>query len=271
MGHVSQQEPDIILISKDGDQVGFHRIVLRLFSTVLGDIINQSEPVSHISVPASGSVLNHLVNTLTTGVAIAADREELDSVKEVANILGFGFLDWQIGLKRKREYRKFEECKKEGDESLNGFVFESENEDISNCQNDMKIEVIPDLPSELSEKQTEPRLNNGVRFGCDICEKTLNTKKNHKRHTRLIHGTSQKKDIVEKVTPKKDIARNVLNKECFSCDVCEKTFTTKKYRNRHVRKEHEASFKKEVKETCVECQKIHGFNPKNDTHYDCDL
>ena len=54
------------------------------------------------------------------------------------------------------------------------------------------------------------------------------------------------------------------------CDICQKTFTTKKGRSRHIKNFHEEETKTEKREICSECNKSHGFKPKNDKHYECD-
>ena len=123
LGNLSEKDPDIFLVSHDGVIVGSHRLVLRLVSTVLSDVV--VEDTSHVSVPASGSVLNTLLTTLYTGIAITNNKEVLGRVAELADVLGFGYVDWQIGLGRKKKKKIVEEVKKEN-EPLNGFVFNEE-------------------------------------------------------------------------------------------------------------------------------------------------
>ena len=192
LGHFTDQDPDIFLVSNEGVKVGTHRIVLRLFSTVLSDILtHSSDSVSHISLPASGPVLKNLVNTLNTGLAITKDRDELNKVAEVAELLGLGYVDWQIGLERKKLRKKVEEIKSE-DESLKGFLFDGETEDNPGRNSShlvVKMEIIPNVVSKGLDIQKENSLDDVTNvtvgetqysFRCDYdsCLKTFTVKKN---------------------------------------------------------------------------------------------
>merc|ERR1712129_447981 len=250
LDYLTDKDPDIFLISQDGEQVPTHRILLRLFSTVFTDLITQSEPVSHMSVPASGSVLKHLLNAITTGVAVTTDKEELNRVAEVAKELGLSFIDWQVGLARKKT-KKTETMKRES-ESLNGFTFETGNDEQKHKRDLVKLEVTPDINVKEIATETD---DGQLIFGCDVCEKKYPSKRNLRRHKRLLHG----------------VASNVKIEDRFKCNLCDKTFTTKKYGRRHIRDIHEVGVKKESKAACLECKKVHGLNPKDDKHHECTL
>merc|ERR1711963_1105056 len=77
---IIDKDPDIFLISEDGEHVGTHSILLRLFSPVFSDFNIHQQQVSHVSVPASGSVLKHFISALNTGVAITRARDEISKV-----------------------------------------------------------------------------------------------------------------------------------------------------------------------------------------------
>ena len=97
---------------------------------------------------------------------------------------------------------------------------------------------------------------NQERLECAECLKTFTAKSSLRKHTRVFHAIEGEKE----------------NGERFGCDACNKTFTTKIYRRRHVREVHDVTFKKQKKSkpSCSECKKWHGFNPKDNQHYDCD-
>jgi len=244
MGYVKKLDTDITLVSIDGVHIGIHKIVLRLFSSVLSEIVTQQEPISHISVPASGTVLNHLVNTLTTGVAVTNNKEELNKVVEVANLLGLGFINWQIGLGRKT--KKNEVLKKEPA----GEILDSP----SDAENTVDVEYETIAADIVNEKKT---------FDCEKCDEKFTLMNSYKKHLKVVHGfLLEQKEGVN------------ATRERVKCYECDKTFTTKKYRNRHVRKDHQTdvNVKKEEKEApCSECMKIHKFNLKDDKHFACDM
>ena len=231
MDKITEQAPDIFLISSDGDQVGTHKIVLRLFSPFLSDIITQPEQVSHISIPASGSVLNHLVNTLATGVAITIDREELNKVEKVANILGLDFIDWQVGMQRKK--RRLENLKLES-ESLGDAFNEASKEMKRKLDGEVEVNDLPvEVKMECFENKSESEVSSGnqikhtlqnaentivkeaensdKQFSCDLCPKVFSSKKNHWRHMKNSHGKASKKASVA----------NGSNKDNFPCNLCE--------------------------------------------------
>jgi len=249
MNHLTDQDPDIFLVSDEGVKVGTHRIVLKLFSPVLSDLITQSsEKVSHISVPASGSVLKNLVNTLNTGVTITRDRGELSRVAEVSDILGLGYVDWQIGAERKK--KQTEDIKVD-----NEFVFEDNKTSIKKELESVVIE-------ENKENNHEDRRTNN-RFSCDLCSKTFTARKGFRKHQRVVHGATTSKLKIPNAT-------KVKSKD-FSCELCESAFKTKKYLKRHVKDIHEVIVSNDPKETCKECNKVHVLNAKDDEHHMCDL
>ena len=262
LSYLSEKDPDIFLVSHDGVIVGSHRLVLRLVSTVLSDVV--VEDTSHVSVPASGSVLNTLLTTLYTGIAITNNKEVLGRVAELADLLGFGYVDWQIGLGRKKKRKIVEEMKKEN-EHLNGFVFnEEKGEDTPKLDDSILInpaqeqsEAINTYDDQIIKTEKTKDL-----FSCQPCDKTFSWKKSFKKHQILMHETSTETPVSSKISP---------NRIRFKCDVCDKTFATKKGRRKHVRVFHEVMVKNEPKDACKVCNKVHGYNPKNDEHYDCDV
>ena len=173
----------------------------------------------------------HLVNTLATEVAVTKDREEIRKIEEVLNVIGFDFIDWQVGLQRKKMI--LVNIKQEN-EALKDFVFETGNEPRNKSPVKNKVGIIrADLMSEIvgkqeetspSEKSVEQQeetsaiisekkksdVSNEKPFVCGSCEKTFSSKKIQKRHTKLFHS-----DV------------NTLKKDIFSCHLCDMTFLKK--------------------------------------------
>merc|ERR1712179_328527 len=141
---VIDKDPDIFLISEDGEHVGTHRILLRLFFPVFRDCINYQEEISHISVPASGPVLKHFLSALCTGVAIATDVEELRAVSDLSRSFGLWAADWQIGLGRTKKKKVVDnkELEFEGKEEEENIFENNKNIKLLPYQNDnIKIEL----------------------------------------------------------------------------------------------------------------------------------
>ena len=82
------EAPDLFLVSVEGEMVGTHEIAMKLFSPLLSDL-TQDDSVSHVSIPASGSVLHHLISFLTKGSTFSASVDELKKVGEVMNVMSW--------------------------------------------------------------------------------------------------------------------------------------------------------------------------------------
>jgi len=261
LDNLTENDPDVFLISQDGEQIGTHKIVLRLFSKFLSSIFSHSEQVSHISVPASGSVLHHFVNTITTGVTITKNKKEVNVIAEVAAVLGLDYVDWQVGSQRKSANDTFEKIRKDllkgfnlddKAESSDGFIFENEPDRDLDCKDAaVKVEVLPDDDLNISVN------SNSERFDCEICSKPFTFKSNLRKHVKMFHQDSVKSESEPKV-------------DRIDCSMCSKSFTTKKYFRKHVREIHEERVEKEKKIPCNVCEKVHGYNVKDDKHYDCE-
>ena len=259
LDNLTEDDPDVFLISQEGEQIGTHKIVLRLFSRFLGSIFGQSDQVSHISVPASGSVLNHFVNTITTGVTITKNKKELNIIAEVAAVLGLDHVDWQVGSQRRSADDAFKKIRKDllkgfnlddKAESSDGFIFENEpDRDLDGKDASVKVEVLPEFLTKADG-----------RFDCDICFKPFTFKSNLTKHVKVFHKDSLKSDK----------AGDESTVERVGCSMCSRSFTTKKYLRKHVRETHEVSVKKEKQAPCTVCYKVHGFNLKDNNHYDCE-
>ena len=212
IAQVTGSYPDIFLVSSEGELVGAHKIMLRMFSPVLSDLLSLPEPITHISAPASGSVLKHFVNMISVGSTIAENRDELKFVGDLADILDLGDVDWQVnlnGLMRKKEHieeatpstESSEEETTPTTESTKDFVFKQE------CLLENKPES--KLPLYLGEwmdslsRETELATddNGEERIECRKCAKTFRSNANLKEHRETEHEEILKK----RGRPKKDL------------------------------------------------------------------
>ena len=249
--NVIDKDPDIFLISEDGEHVGTHRILLRLFCPVFSDVFSNHEQISHISVPGSGSIVKHFLYTFTTGVAIATNVEELREVADFSTIFGLSSDQWQIGLGRVKK-KTIVENRKVEDESAKDFMFDGKDEGDFSTQ---------EILSHQNKKTETLDLKNEVQIGKDVkqtveCQKgpeTFAIQANKREHTRVFHALKKEKEI---------------DRKPFPCNFCTKTFLNKQYIQRHIRETHDV--KNESKPFCSKCHKYHGFNIKDDKHYSCD-
>merc|ERR1712179_781537 len=175
---VIDKDPDIFLISEDGEHVGTHRILLRLFLPVFRDCINYQEEISHISVPASGPVLKHFLSALCTGVAIATDVEELRAVSDLSRSFGLWSADWQIGLGRSKK-KKVVDNKELENETSKDLEFE-EKEDENIFENNKNIKILPyqntNIKIELEKESAKDFVFDGKGEKENMFEDTMNIK-----------------------------------------------------------------------------------------------
>jgi len=185
--YLTETDPDMFLISEDGEKVGTHRIILRLFSAGLSVLVDQPEPVSYISVPASGSVLKRFVSTLNTGVTIAKDKDELKGVGDVADTLRFGDIDWQVDGVSNEKCIKEIKLEKESNKFI---TVEDETEEGKDCKNNIKVEEMPDVLGEWVDLEMKDDLTTDSgkeTFICDECSKIFPMENNLRRHIKIVH------------------------------------------------------------------------------------
>merc|ERR1719186_2393314 len=114
-----QLEPDLLLLSKEGESVPTQRIFLSFFSDSVRDICstisNPSNETLTISVPASQSALESLLGVLLNGSVLTNSKDNLLDVTEAAACLGIELKDIQIGVKKeKNEHVTGEKTSKRG-------------------------------------------------------------------------------------------------------------------------------------------------------------
>jgi len=185
-----RKAPDVFLVSADGELVGTHKLVLRLFSPVLRDLMSEPHTaVSHISLPASGSVLKHLVSMLTKGFTFAADREVVKSIGDVADVIALD-VHWEVGIEEVDE--NIEEAAPPVEDSTESFLFDSEELVVEYREEDNRVEGANDsllLGEWLDLSRIDPAINSdGAKFSCDECLRSFLIKSDLRVHKESAHG-----------------------------------------------------------------------------------
>jgi len=188
MNKLSCEVPDLFFVSLEGDMVGTHKIAMKLFSPLIRDLV-QGDSVSHISVPAAGSVIHHLVSILTTGSTVSASVNMLNSVGEIMNIIAPGIFDsCQVCAdENKCEIaRDTRNCAPPPD-PVEGFVFEKievESNNSAECMSGVYL-----LKGDCSDHgKADPGLAKEDIFGCDKCLRTFVDKSHLRLHEEVAHG-----------------------------------------------------------------------------------
>jgi len=172
---LSSDVPNLFLVSVDGKCVGTHKIFMKLFSPVLSDLVTQTESVVHVSVPASGHVLHHLVSILTKGFTLSSDLEELNSVTEVAEIIVPDIFHLQVDeskLGREKAWDTFGESV--ASENIEDFQFENLEHKINDITNDIIVNSLP--------------AGDWKDFACGQCLRSFASRSQLSLHEEVAHG-----------------------------------------------------------------------------------
>ena len=87
----SDSEPDACLVSREGDKIFTHRIILHFYSNHLSSIISSlpsSSSVISFSVDASSASISFFLGILCSGQVASDNIKDLVDVKDIANMLG---------------------------------------------------------------------------------------------------------------------------------------------------------------------------------------
>ena len=189
------EAPDLFLVSVEGELVGTHKIAMKLFSPLLSDL-TQGDTVSYVSIPASGSVLHHLVSFLTKGSTFSASVDELKKVGEVMNVMAPGFILYCQVLACADKHDD-ERCIKDtpdtdsSDDPIERFVFENIKVETSYRAVSVSGDHDPLLLKVGCSDQEKGDIEvfEEHEFGCDKCLRTFVAKSHLRLHEEVAHRT----------------------------------------------------------------------------------
>jgi len=194
MNKLSCEVPDLFFVSLEGDMVGTHKIAMKLFSPLIRDLV-ACDSVSHISVPAAGSVLHHLVSILTRGFTISDSVNELNSVGEIMNIIAPEIFDCcQVGAgENKCEIAGGTRNYAPPSDPAEGFVFEKI--EVESNDSTERLSGVSLLKGDCSDHgKADLGLAKEDKFGCDKCLRTFVDKSHLRLHEEVAHGTETTND-----------------------------------------------------------------------------
>ena len=220
----SNDEPDILIITEEGNKIFTQRLLLYLYSPMMAGVLADlsSSVASAISLPVSSRSLLNLLNVLTSGVAVSEDTRDLVDIGSAAKIIGIDCDNFQIGVKKKKgisekiDTKQEEEAKSESVQKVGeNFKFTKVSGTSENIEKD---------PVSIEEDQEQDDVinsqvdtNAAVNLDSKTCEcgKQFSTKEKLSRHA-LIHSG---------IKP-------------FACHHCAKAFNRKDKLNEHIRNKH---------------------------------
>ena len=97
-----EKQPDVYLVSKDGEKIYTQTILLGFYSKPLGELfeLNRDEIVG-ANVPVSCASLTMLLKVLVSGSVLSNSKDELLEIGQAAEILGIELNNRQIGYRKK--------------------------------------------------------------------------------------------------------------------------------------------------------------------------
>ena len=123
------QEPDIMIICNDDEQISTSKFLLLLHSDTIRDILASVETHKTVSLSlpfSSGSVMN-LLSILATGEAVTDNMETLTELNIVAKVLGIKFIGCE--LKSESQTNKYNLKQKVGKENVSNEEQKDEKEE----------------------------------------------------------------------------------------------------------------------------------------------
>jgi len=223
-------EPDMFILTEDGNKVYTQNIILCIHSKMLREIMREerNSGIVGVSVPVRScyAVLNFL-KVLTEGVAFSFDSKELEEVTNVASVLGIELGRMQIGSRKGQSKPEYSEHKIDSEQSVVN-VGEEMVECVIDTDTEIKLEKEENELNEPVSVETRMQLvgEKGIENDttCNICGKTLNSTNALERHHEKRHSFQSKTK-----SPQPQIHGQ------YSCNECDKSFTWKYTLNRHMR------------------------------------
>jgi len=258
----TKNNPDVILISSDGQKMHCHRVLLRFYSSFISSMFSSSsgEDVA-ITLPVSSTIISNFIKVLTAGLVMAKKKSDLEEVASLAQSLGVTFENWQIGVK-KRNVSVNRDSKIESSSKKEQPQFENLQSGVENSILTTNSDSIIESSSIKEEAQKKVKLIRKGRKGigctkCDLCGKIFGSKWKMNRH-RGIHFNETSSGIVcencnlsfkdsdlleshnfmnhtENATNDEDNDSSATLEEHLelTCDECGKTFSQRKHLMRH--------------------------------------
>merc|ERR1711983_254733 len=247
----SKMEPDLVLLTEEGEKVLTQRMFLSFFSKTIRQMCSgiSSPDLISISVPASKTSLERLLEVLLTGSVITNSRENLVEVAECADCLGIDLTDIQIGVKEEKKQTEKKIVKKARKKKVpnGGGSKNIKKEDLSSDITDQEIigdnDVKKEVPDGASDMNADTEDKTTREKACTLCGKTFSNNSGLKQHA-IVHSGEKpfKCDLCDKAFGQKGALLNhtVLHadEKPFKCSFCDKEFTQKGNMNTHMMKVH---------------------------------
>jgi len=93
-----RDDPDLVLVSSDGELIHTYRCIMGLYSKTLPDIVNSVPCCQNtaLSVPFTANTINSLLKLVTLGVSNPVNQQSLAGLTECAQVLGISLQGLEV-------------------------------------------------------------------------------------------------------------------------------------------------------------------------------
>jgi len=173
---MSEEEPDVFLLSLEGEKIFTKRLLLAMFSPSLASLFSTipASDTTGLTVPVQTEALINTIKVLVDGKVTCEEEEDVNDVVEVGRLLGFSFDELQsFPLKKKIIIPDLCTMSQNYEENI------SDNENFKEYENELGNTNIG-----LTQKQQFDS-----RRTCEICEKVIKNYLSFKLHMLNEHNT----------------------------------------------------------------------------------
>ena len=223
----SDDEPDILVITEEGNKIFTQRLLLCLHSPMMASVLASipSSVVSAVSLPVSSKSLLNLIKVFSTGVAVSEDTEELLDISFAAKIVGANCDNFRIGVRKKKVVTE-NKTKSKQTLSVDSLSIDTSAEDDIIQKDVENLELCENSKSDL----TSNKLKN---FEIRVVKLNVNGFKNLKK------PESKMCECGKQFSSNGKLARHALvHHVSFECANCGKAFSRKDKLKEHFRNEH---------------------------------
>jgi len=187
----TKTNPDVILISSDGQKMHCHRVLLRFYSSFISTMFSSSsgEDVA-ITLPVSSTIISNFIKVLTAGLVVSHKKSDLEEVSALAQALGVRFENWQIGVKKRNLSSNHDSI----DRSSNREQTQHKELEITNLSNNLNSSTASINIKEETDESKKIKLirkkSRNVEGGikCDLCGKLFMGKWKMNRHRKTHYN-----------------------------------------------------------------------------------
>jgi hypothetical protein len=96
LSDIVEDNTDIVIVTKDGERIKAHKLLLSFHSKYVSDILKTSSVSASLIVPVSSSSMRVLLNILSSGSSDLKNKNQVEAVIDAASLLGIQLEQWEI-------------------------------------------------------------------------------------------------------------------------------------------------------------------------------